>query len=248
MIRSESLDQLAAALSAAQGEFEAVDKSAANPFFRSSYAPLPTVVQAATPILNRHGLSVSQLPGFDEQGDTLTTMLLHTSGQFMAGTLRLRPVKDDPQAQGSAITYGRRYSYMAILGLVADEDDDGNAGSAGRPAARKAPSGPAAAKRKAAASKPPTAKPEGENAAPAGTPTHARPVDDASLKTLREKFQSTGHDEEWLRFTLTACGVEDAGQAGEPIGPVMRGLTLEQAISLGEALDRALALKSEGVE
>lgn len=129
---SEKLDALAAALAAAQGEFETVGKTETNPFFKSKYAGLPSVVKAASPVLTKHGLSVVQLPGHDELGHTLTTMLLHSSGQFIAETMRLKPTKDDPQGLGSAITYGRRQSYMAALGLVADEDDDGNAASAPR--------------------------------------------------------------------------------------------------------------------
>jgi hypothetical protein len=130
--RSTELGELVAALSAAQGEFQSVGKSATNPFFKSSYAPLPEVVKAASPILTKHGLAVAQFLGHDERGDTLTTWLMHKSGQFISDTMQLRPVKDDPQAQGSATTYGRRYAYMAALGLVADDDDDGNAGSRGQ--------------------------------------------------------------------------------------------------------------------
>jgi hypothetical protein len=127
MDRSESIDALAAALTAAQGEFEAVAKGAENPFFKSKYADLPSVVRAATPVLAKNQLAVTQLLGLEDGTDTLTTVLTHSSGQFIAGTQRLLLVKADPQGQGSAITYARRYGYMAVLGLVADEDDDGNA-------------------------------------------------------------------------------------------------------------------------
>ena len=125
-MQSESINELATALSKAQGEFESVSKDSLNPFFKSKYAGLPSVVKSAAPILAQNGLSVTQLMDFD---DTLTTMLLHSSGQFIGATARLHLVKDDPQAQGSATTYLRRYAYMAILGLVADDDDDGNAAS-----------------------------------------------------------------------------------------------------------------------
>lgn len=127
MIRSDSLDSLNAALSAAQGEFEAVDKTSANPFFKSKFAPLPEVVKAASPILAKHGLSVWQGPDTHEGldgGQVLWTVVLHSSGQYIGSAMSMHPVKDDPQAQGSAITYARRYAYMAALGLVADEDDD----------------------------------------------------------------------------------------------------------------------------
>jgi hypothetical protein len=130
MKTSETLNELATALAGFQGEAEVVSKDSTNPFFKSRYASLPNVVKSAAPLLAKHGLSVSQFLGHDELGDTLTTILLHKSGQYIADTMHLRPIKDDPQAQGSATTYGRRYAYMAATGLVADEDDDGNHASA----------------------------------------------------------------------------------------------------------------------
>lgn len=109
-----------------------VQKAKENPFFHSRYADLSTVVQTVTPIIAEHGLSVTQLPDYDGDRDLLTTRLLHESGQWIEASMRLLPIKSDPQAQGSAITYARRYAYCAVLGIVADEDDDGQAAS--RPA------------------------------------------------------------------------------------------------------------------
>jgi hypothetical protein len=126
---SDQLDALAAALSEAQAEFTAIPKTETNPFFKSKFAGLPQVVKAASPILTKHGLSVTQHIGYDDRGDTLATWLLHKSGQFICDTMRLHsaPAKglSEVQGQGSATTYSRRYAYMAVLGLVADEDDDG---------------------------------------------------------------------------------------------------------------------------
>jgi len=135
MSRSETIGELAKALVGAQGEFSAVPKGSVNPFFKSKYAALPDVVQHAGPVLAKHGLAISQFitTGRDvdgaQAGDSLVTYLLHTSGEFICHEMRLHLVKNDPQAQGSAVTYARRYSYMSALGLVADDDDDGNAGS-----------------------------------------------------------------------------------------------------------------------
>ena len=127
-------------MSAAQGEFSVVPKGSENPFFRSRYADLADVVASAAPVLTKHGLSISQWIGFDEKGDVLTTVLMHKSGQFISDTMRLHLVKVDPQGQGSSTTYARRYSYMAALGLVAGEDDDGNRASGkGAPARSSAP-------------------------------------------------------------------------------------------------------------
>lgn len=125
MASSEQINELATALSLAQADMKAVGKDSTNPFFKSKYAGLPEVVKTASPIISAHGLSVTQTMGFNGEVDTLTTWLLHKSGQFINDTMRLHLSKEDAQGHGSATTYARRYSYMAILGLVAEEDDDG---------------------------------------------------------------------------------------------------------------------------
>lgn len=129
MNKSAEIDQLAAALAAAQAEFQAVPKTAENPFFHSKYADLPSVVMAASPILSKHGIALSQMPDFDGENDLLTTLVMHKSGQWIEATARLHLVKADPQGQGSATTYMRRYAYSGGVGIVTDEDDDGNAAS-----------------------------------------------------------------------------------------------------------------------
>lgn len=128
MERSESLSELAGALNKFQSEMGKVVFDSNNPFFKSKYASLSALVSTAKPILAKNGLSVSQLVS---DGGSVTTMLLHSSGQFLSSTLTLKPVKEDPQGQGSAITYARRYAYASILGIVSDEDDDGNASTVG---------------------------------------------------------------------------------------------------------------------
>ena len=139
MITNPEINELAAALVAAQAEFSAVPKGSANPFFKSKYAALPDVVAHAAPVLAKHGLAVTQSITYIIAGDTildaLKTALIHKSGQYIENEMLLHLPKQDPQGQGSAVTYARRYSYMAILGLVADDDDDGNAASS--PVVRK---------------------------------------------------------------------------------------------------------------
>jgi hypothetical protein len=142
-MKSDNINELAAALVKAQAEFSAVPKGSVNPFFKSTYAALPDVVAHATPILAKHGLAISQFIDGEFVVEGLTTYLLHTSGQYIAHTMKLHLVKDDPQAQGSAVTYARRYAYMSALGLVADTDDDGNAASQPRPQAQARPAQPA---------------------------------------------------------------------------------------------------------
>lgn len=126
-MNSPEINELAAALVAAQAEFSAVPKGQVNPFFKSKYASLSDVVQHTSPILAKHGLAVSQHITYDETGrDALMTYLLHKSGQYIAYSMRLHLVKDDSQSLGSSTSYARRYSYSAVLGLTtSDEDDDG---------------------------------------------------------------------------------------------------------------------------
>lgn len=122
---------LAKAFVAAQKASEAVKKASTNPAFKSKYADLAAVVEAVVPALNAVGVGVLQFPTFDGDMAGVTTTLLHESGSSVTSTLLLRPSKSDPQGVGSATTYARRYSLLAITG-AAPEDDDGNAASGPR--------------------------------------------------------------------------------------------------------------------
>lgn len=124
-----SLDKLATALVALQADLKPVSKTAANPFFKSKYAPLPEVREALQPLLEKHKLALVSVPAIVNGVNGLRFYLLHESGQHITGEWSLNPVKDDPQGVGSAVTYLRRYGDMAMTGIVADEDDDGNAAS-----------------------------------------------------------------------------------------------------------------------
>lgn len=129
MDKSESITELAKALSSFQGKMIAVKKDAINPFFRAKYATLDTIWETIRKPLAENGLSVVQTMGILPSTPIvalLETTLCHTSGEWISGTQLVNPVKDDPQSLGSASSYARRYSLSAILGLVADEDDDGN--------------------------------------------------------------------------------------------------------------------------
>jgi hypothetical protein len=129
--QSEQINELAAALAKAQSEMTHAAKGVDNTFFKSKYADLPAVIDAARPHLAKNNLSVVQITDFDEAGlATLVTQLIHSSGQWMRSWYPVRPVKNDPQGFGSALTYARRYSYAAITGTASiGEDDDGNAAS-----------------------------------------------------------------------------------------------------------------------
>jgi len=123
--RSSEIGKLALALSQAQGEITGAQKNKKNPFFKSDYADLASCWDACRQPLAAHKLAVIQTTKQADNGVIVVTTLVHESGQWMAGELFLKPVKNDPQGLGSALTYGRRYALSAIVGL-AQSDDDGN--------------------------------------------------------------------------------------------------------------------------
>ena len=126
MSQSESINELAAALSKAQGEMQAAIKDKVNPFYKSSYADLGSVWDAARPVLSKNGLCVMQTTELSASGHILMiTTLAHVSGQWVKSCLPLNPTKQDSQGIGAAITYLRRYSLSALVGVVCDDDDDG---------------------------------------------------------------------------------------------------------------------------
>ena len=123
------MKELASALAKAQANIKTALKDSKNPHFKSSYADLTSIWEACRDALAKNGLSVVQIPGFDANDVWLETMILHSSGESISGRYPLRPQQNTPQAYGSALTYARRYSLAAMVGVVADEDDDGNAAS-----------------------------------------------------------------------------------------------------------------------
>lgn len=124
MNKSESITAISKALIEFQGMMVKVTKDAVNPHFKNRYASLQQIIDVIQQPLNQCGLTIVQLPTGDHE---LETILLHTSGEFIAETYRMTPQRDDPQGLGSAITYQRRYALGAILCLNIDEDDDGEA-------------------------------------------------------------------------------------------------------------------------
>ncbi len=142
MTHSEQIDQLATALAAAQGEIRGAAKNSANPYFKSSYADLASVWEAVREPLTRHGLSVVQAPGVENALVTVTTMLLHSSGQWIRFTSNAEVKDITAQSVGSATTYLRRYALSSAAGTYGDVvDDDAEAAQGRKPAAQKAPEG-----------------------------------------------------------------------------------------------------------
>ncbi len=130
--KSEHIGALAAALAKAQGDIKSAVKDATNPFFKSSYADLPAVVKACKTALSENGIAYIQTTDFLEQDLWLETILTHASGEWISGRYPVRPVKNDPQGMGSAMTYARRYSLAAMVGVVAENEDDDAEAAHGR--------------------------------------------------------------------------------------------------------------------
>jgi len=138
MEMSEKIDALAKALSAAQGEMGGAVKDANNPFFKSSYADLGSVIAAIKDSFAKNGLGYTQFPVRDEAGAGVETILMHESGQWIKSHYTLPLAKFDAQSAGSCLTYARRYALQAIAGIPA-VDDDGNQANASAPAAPPPP-------------------------------------------------------------------------------------------------------------
>jgi hypothetical protein len=137
MNRSETIKELATALSKAQGAIEGAIKDKTNPAFRSTYADLAAVWDACRTPLTSNGLSVVQFTIPTEANEVVVeTTILHASGEWMSGTIAIPVDKNSAHGYGSALTYARRYALSAAVG-IAPEDDDGNKAADNAPKARK---------------------------------------------------------------------------------------------------------------
>jgi hypothetical protein len=128
-MKSEQINELAKGLILFHVKCEGIKKDAKNPFFKSTYASLPKIIEAITEPLAESGLAITMFP-VDE--NSIYCLLMHTSGQWIDATYTMKPVKDTPQDKGSCITYARRYCISSILNLQIDDilaDDDGNKAS-----------------------------------------------------------------------------------------------------------------------
>jgi hypothetical protein len=110
-----------------QKEIQSLPKTAKNPFFKSEYVPLESIVSEANPILHKHGLGITFL---NDNQCKVILRLYSLDGDYLESSLELIPKDLTPQGYGSSITYARRYLLMSILNLVGEKDDDGNIASA----------------------------------------------------------------------------------------------------------------------
>lgn len=129
MKTSDQIDKVAAALLAAQKEIGNASKDSKNPHFKSSYASLGSVIEAVKEPANKHGILIVQSLSSGTDGVSLTTRLIHTSGQWLEDTAHAPLAKMDAQGVGSAVTYLRRYSAASFF-FITQADDDANEASA----------------------------------------------------------------------------------------------------------------------
>jgi hypothetical protein len=114
------------ALLAVQSELKPLEKDGQANY--GKYVTLGTLMETVLPLLNKHGLVLTQNVTTLDGHPALETVIF-TPVEKVNSTMLLMCKSDDPQSQGSAITYARRYALSAMLGIVGDEDDDGEAGT-----------------------------------------------------------------------------------------------------------------------
>ena len=141
--RSESIIELSKAFAMFQAEVNNPINSTTNSFFKNKYATLGDVLNEVRPVLAKNGLSILQMPSGDGGLVQLTTLIMHTSGEWIeTEPIVMRPEKPNAQGMGSVLTYARRYSLSAILGVASEDDDDGNQASQPQKSTPKAKASP----------------------------------------------------------------------------------------------------------
>lgn len=152
MKTSEQINEIATALAKAQGEVANPVFNKTNPHFRSKYADLSSVLNVVRPALSKNNISIMQMTNIEEAGVVLYTRLTHTSGQWIESVY---PVTASGKHQeiAAALTYAKRLSLSAIVGVAGEEDDDGNAANDLPVATKAAPKAPPLPKMSAADSK-----------------------------------------------------------------------------------------------
>lgn len=130
MEQSTEIDKLLDALDEFNDNLSVIKPTSENSFLKNKYAPLPEVLKKIRKPLKEAGLTYLQGPTIKDGKQVIATRLIHKeTKQWVEGTLELIHKPNEAQAQGSAVTYTRRYSIGTMLRLVIDNDDDGNAGS-----------------------------------------------------------------------------------------------------------------------
>lgn len=222
MNKSESIAALADALAKAQGKIEGAIKDKTNPAFRSRYADLGAVWDAIRAPLSGNGLSVLQQLSTEESRVACTTIILHSSGEWIEFAPFVVPVsKADAQGFGSAATYCRRYSLMAAVG-IAPIDDDGES-AVGRGAGQNPAQGSAPVKKPDAIALPPERAVIVRRVADACIAAHAagddwRCYEEASgITDPEERLALWGHLHDHSKVRSTIKRMADAEKSGEKV-------------------------------
>ncbi len=129
---SKEIGELVKALAKVQGSIKPAKRESTNPFFKAKYADLTSVWDSCRKELSQNNLVIIQTTKGNDGKVTVLTTLAHESGQWIRGEISLRPVKTDPQGYGSALTYARRYSLAAMVGIATGEDDDAEDATRGK--------------------------------------------------------------------------------------------------------------------
>lgn len=220
---SQSVGALAAALAKAQAEIEGASKDRVNPHFKASYATLSSVWEACRAALAKNGLAVVQSPVSEGSTVTVYTTVMHASGEWMRSALSASARDGTPQSIGSAITYLRRYSLAAMVG-VAPEDDDGN--EASPPRFDQTP-------------------PRQQTSAPPARPPEGPPLPDFNVVNDRlHKVVGYGGDENKLArktWWAKALGYVNPGPQWSPFNPYGQAdvATKRKVLQLLEQLEKA---------
>jgi hypothetical protein len=136
---SPTIGSIAAALAKAQGQMTGASKDAVNPHFQRKYADLASCIEAAREALSKNELAVVQMTDSGPDGVGIISFLLHSSGEWFRSRLWMPLSQPTPQAIGSAITYGRRYGFCALVGVAPEDDDDANSAQGAQAAHSAAP-------------------------------------------------------------------------------------------------------------
>lgn len=248
--RSPELTKLAPALAKAMGAMGAAAKDSQNPHFKSKYADLASCHGAAIGPLTDNGFSFPMFPRIEPASSggvvvTVTALLLHESGEYFEGSIEIPSKDTHAQAIGSAMTYGRRYLYC-MVGIVPDDDDDGNA-AVGR--GQQQSQGP---RREAPAAPPKKAEPKPVQQSSAGPVTQ---VDDSTVRPVAKsepppppKVDPARKDEpsqhERIKALFLEHGFKGTGKSG-PFVKAIIGKTPQEMSLYSEAQKVISALEDE---
>lgn len=208
------MEELLEALARATGGMENPKFDSTNPHFRSKFASLAACEAVVRPKLAEQGVMYRQTCQVDESGRSwLLTVAYGKGGEVEMSRVPLVMVANDPQKQGSALTYAKRYGLCAAFGLAGEEDDDGNAASE----PPQQPQRPQKPSYRASTPPKPQPAPDGQAQAPQGHPQDGPTLTSEEMDTLRQCFVNyrdalglDGHAA--LAKLLADTGIEQFGE------------------------------------